>query len=118
MCAQHVLWVCRDPERTYGKEISSIVLGLPPANRTVHNTGVSGRPEMPPLVINAYHKFKAEAVFIVSNPGTSSSLFTLHAYTALHLTCCFVLRCVAVTHQVVHMCRVEGIHAYGAVWDS
>ncbi|GAB0492002.1 hypothetical protein MMPV_003260 [Pyropia vietnamensis] len=88
--AVRVVWVCRNPEDAFGPEIPAIV-----ANGTgsvVHDTATGGRVDMTELVLRVAHNAGAEAVFVVSGEG--------------------------VTRAVVGGCLVQGMPAFGAIWDS
>lgn len=87
--AVRVVWVCRDPEAAFGPEIPGIVAGG--VGSVVHDTR-KGRVDMAELVLRVAHNADAEAVFVVSGEG--------------------------VTRAVVGGCLVQGVPAFGAIWDS
>ncbi|OWY63733.1 hypothetical protein B7486_51380 [cyanobacterium TDX16] len=85
-----IVWIANEHERTYGKEIWSLLDSHPRCN--IFDTGVHGRPNVEQLAIEAVRDFRAQAVFCVSNK--------------------------AVTEKVVKTCLGKGIPTYGATWDS
>lgn len=88
--AVRVVWVCRNPEDAFGPEIPAIVASG--AGSVVHDTATGGRVDMTELVLRVAHDAGAEAVFVVSGEG--------------------------VTRAVVGGCLVQGVPAFGAIWDS
>lgn len=88
--AVRVVWVCRNPEAAFGPEIPAIVAAG--AGSVVHDTATGGRVDMTELVLRMAHQWDAEAVFVVSGEG--------------------------VTRAVVGGCLVQGVPAFGAIWDS
>ncbi|KAK1865875.1 hypothetical protein I4F81_008398 [Pyropia yezoensis] len=89
--AVRVVWVCRDPETAFGPEIPAIV--AEGVGSVVHDTATGGRVDMTELVLRVAHDAgDVEAVFVVS--GRS------------------------VTRAVVGGCLVQGVPAFGAIWDS
>jgi len=85
-----VVWVCRNAEAAFGPEIPAIVAATPGA--VVHDTATGGRVDMTELVLRVAHGCGAEAVFVVSSEG--------------------------ITRSVVGGCLVQGVPAFGAIWDS
>jgi len=85
-----VVWVCRHAEAAFGPEIPAIVAATPGA--VVHDTATGGRVDMTELVLRVVHGCGAEAVFVVSSEG--------------------------ITRSVVGGCLVQGVPAFGAIWDS
>ncbi|KAK7559266.1 hypothetical protein IWX49DRAFT_360058 [Phyllosticta citricarpa] len=86
-----ILWSTRNPEKTFGNEISSAVRQADP-KAVIIDTDVSGRQN---LVIQGYKLFKeaqAEAICVVSNPR--------------------------VTNEMVFEMESRGIPAFGPIWDS
>lgn len=88
--AVRVVWVCRDPEAAFGPEIPAIVAAG--VGSVVHDTATGGRVDMTELALRVAHDADAEAVFVVSGEG--------------------------VTRAVVGGCLVQGVPAFGAIWDS
>jgi hypothetical protein len=87
----HLLWVTRNPHRTYGTAlVDEILSALPDA--TIWNTDELGKPDMVKLAYTLYIACQAEAVICVANK--------------------------TVTWQVVHGLERIGIPAFGPIWDS
>jgi ferredoxin-NADP reductase len=86
-----LVWVTRNPERTYGPELLGEILAAQP-DATIWNTDVRGKPDVLRLAAGAYRESGAEAVICISNKK--------------------------LTRQVVHDLTRRGIPAYGPIWDS
>ncbi|KAF4119364.1 Acyl-CoA synthetase (AMP-forming)/AMP-acid ligase II [Geosmithia morbida] len=90
-CPTQLLWSTKDPERTFGKEImDTIHVNIPDA--VIHDTKVSGRPDLVRMGYNMAQNFGAEAVIIIANEK--------------------------ITKKVVYGLQTRGMPAYGAIWDS
>ncbi|KIK60962.1 hypothetical protein GYMLUDRAFT_43506 [Collybiopsis luxurians FD-317 M1] len=99
-CAPHVfakmtdiqlLWTAPSVRETFGdKLVDSIMEASPSA--VIYDTRKNGKPDMVKLVARLVKEFKAEAVFIISNPP--------------------------LTHKVVYGMMSRGVPAFGAIWDS
>ena len=61
-------------------------------NAVIHDTEISGRPDLATMGYNAAACFRAEAVIIIANEK--------------------------VTKKVVYGVESRGVAAYGAIWDS
>ena len=90
-CPTQLIWSTRDPEATFGTDIIRTVRrGIPGA--VIHDTRVSGRPDLVRMGFNMARSFGAEAVIIIANEK--------------------------ITKKVVYGLRTRGMSAYGAIWDS
>lgn len=87
----HLVWTTRSPRQTYGDALVDEILQAEP-DAQVWNTDELGKPDMVKLSYQAYKRFGAEAVIIISNQK--------------------------LTRQVVYGLESRGIPAYGAIWDS
>lgn len=86
-----LVWVTRNPRRTYGDAFVAEVLAAQP-DATIWNTDELGKPDVLALAHRAYVETGAEAVICISNK--------------------------AVTWHVVHGLEQRGIPAFGPIWDS
>lgn len=86
----YILWIGNKHQLTYGKKMWSLISSH--RRLKIYDTGELGRPNVGDLAIQLARKFRAQAVFCVSNK--------------------------AVTKTVVSACLAKGIPAYGASWDS
>lgn len=87
----HLVWVTRDPRRTYGDELVDEVLAVLP-DATIWDTDEQGRPDMLRLAYAEFVASRSDAAICVSNRK--------------------------VTLQVVHGLECRGIPAFGPIWDS
>ncbi|XP_073006557.1 adenylate-forming reductase 03009 [Typha latifolia] len=93
-CAAEVclIWVTKGVEENFGKEIKEMMSGHPRERVIVHDTAVSGRPNVANMTVEAAKRWKAEVVVVTSNPQGS--------------------------RDVVTACKKAGIAAFGPIWDS
>ncbi|KAJ1300378.1 hypothetical protein OPQ81_005197 [Rhizoctonia solani] len=88
-----LIWIAKNHRKTYGETVWNTVTSNLPANQVIlHDTGVSGRPDIGSLIEKAAKAHDAEAVFVVSND----------AYTNL----------------CANICWRKGLRCYGATRDS
>lgn len=88
-----LIWIAKNHRHTYGETVWNAVTSNLPANQVIlHDTGVSGRPDIGTLIEKAAKAHGAEAVFVVSND----------AYTNL----------------CAKICWRKGLRCYGATRDS
>ncbi|XP_058103604.1 adenylate-forming reductase 03009-like [Magnolia sinica] len=73
-------------------EIKEMVSGFPKEKVIIHDTAVSGRPNVAEMSIDAAKRWRAEVVIVTSNPQGS--------------------------RDVVNACKGAGIAAFGPIWDS
>ncbi|CAE7200245.1 unnamed protein product [Rhizoctonia solani] len=88
-----LIWIAKNHRETYGETVWNTVTSNLPANQVLlHDTGLSGRPDIGTLIERAAKAHGAEAVFVVSND----------AYTNL----------------CANICWRKGLRCYGATRDS
>ncbi|KAF8031051.1 hypothetical protein BT93_D0285 [Corymbia citriodora subsp. variegata] len=87
-----LLWVAKNVEQNFGKEIKEMVSRHPRDKVIVHDTAVLGRPNVAELSVDTAKKWGAEVVIVTSNPEGSK--------------------------DVVNACKSKGIAAFGPIWDS
>ena len=86
-----LVWVTREPRRTYGDGLVDEVLAAQP-DALIWNTDERGKPDVLALTHEIFVSCGAEAVICIANR--------------------------AVTWQVVHGLESRGIPAFGPIWDS
>ncbi|KAF4769615.1 hypothetical protein N7455_006649 [Penicillium solitum] len=86
-----VLWQTRNPHRTYGPDVLSLVHQLDPTPLLI-DTNTSGRVDMVPIIQELVREIDAEAVCVISNPR--------------------------LTKQVVFELKESGVLAFGPIFDS
>lgn len=86
-----VLWQTRNPHRTYGPGVLSLVHQLDPTPLLI-DTNTSGRVDMVPIIQELVREIDAEAVCVISNPR--------------------------LTKQVVFELKESGVLAFGPIFDS
>lgn len=89
--AARLVWVTRNPERTYGRELLDEIRSAQP-DAVIWDTDALGKPDLAALVEVEHRQSGAEAVIVISNRAT--------------------------TLQTVAALRSHGIEAYGPIWDS
>lgn len=87
-----LLWVAKGIEQNFGTEIKEAVSGFPKDQVIVHDTAISGRPNVSQMSIDAAKRWGAQVVIVTSNPEGS--------------------------RDVVDACKAVGISAFGPIWDS
>ncbi|KAF9589550.1 hypothetical protein IFM89_025583 [Coptis chinensis] len=87
-----LLWIAKGIEQNFGKEIKEAVSGFPSDKVIVHDTAISGRPNVSQMSIAAAKRWGAQVVIVTSNPEGS--------------------------RDVVNACKGAGIAAFGPIWDS
>ncbi|RGP74532.1 hypothetical protein FSPOR_1109 [Fusarium sporotrichioides] len=86
-----LFWSTRDPFKTYGPNIASIIEEMGD-DAHIHNTSTMGRPNTLPTVLDLYKKTESEAVVVISNPK--------------------------LTIDLVLDLQALGVPAFGPIWDS
>lgn len=86
-----LLWVTKNPRKTYGDALVDEILNVQP-NAIIWDTDEKGKPDMLSLSYSAYKAFDAESVICISNKK--------------------------LTWEIVYGFESRGIPAYGAIWDS
>lgn len=86
-----LFWSTRDPFKTYGTDIASIIESMGD-DAHIHNTSTMGRPNTLPTVLDLYKKTESEAVVVISNPK--------------------------LTIDLVLDLQALGVPAFGPIWDS
>ncbi|CAE6450915.1 unnamed protein product [Rhizoctonia solani] len=70
-----LVWIAKNHRKTYGEAVWNTVTSNLPANQVIlHDTGVSGRPDIGSLLEKAAKSHDAEAVFVVSNDAYTNLL--------------------------------------------
>ncbi|KAI4333880.1 hypothetical protein L6164_018635 [Bauhinia variegata] len=87
-----LVWVAKDIELNYGKGIKEMVSGYPKEKVIVHDTAISGRPNVADMTVDAATKWNAQVVIVTSNPQGS--------------------------RDVIRACNKANIPAFGPIWDS
>ncbi|KAK1472425.1 AMP-binding enzyme [Colletotrichum cuscutae] len=90
-CATQLIWSTPKPEQTFGKPLLDAIKKKIP-NAVIHDTKISGRPDLVKMGYNLVQSFNAEAVIIIANEK--------------------------ITKKVVYGLETRGVPAYGAIWDS
>ncbi|GGL96443.1 hypothetical protein [Nakamurella endophytica] len=86
-----LVWVTRNPERTYGRELVGEIFAAQP-DAVLWDTDAQGKPDLADLAYRTAMAAGAEAVIVISNKRTT-------------------LRVVSQLHQ-------RGVAAFGPIWDS
>lgn len=86
-----LLWVTKNPRKTYGDELVDEILKVQP-NAIIWDTDEKGKPDMLQLAYQIYQSFPAEAVICISNKK--------------------------LTWEIVYGFESRGTPAFGAIWDS
>lgn len=86
-----LVWVTRNPRKTYGDALVDELLKVQP-DALIWNSDEKGKPDMVKLAYQATKEFNAEAVICIANQK--------------------------LTWKVVYGMESRGIPAYGAIWDS
>ncbi|KAM0939488.1 putative ferredoxin-NADP reductase (FNR), nucleotide-binding domain-containing protein [Dioscorea sansibarensis] len=87
-----MVWVTKGVEENFGQEIKEMMSGYPKEKVIIHDTMISGRPNIAKISIEAAKNWKAEVVVVTSNPQG--------------------------TKDVVKACKAAGFAAFGPIWDS
>ncbi|WCJ27168.1 Adenylate-forming reductase 03009 [Euphorbia peplus] len=87
-----VLWVTKGIEENFGNEIKEMMSGHPKDKVIVHDTAISGRPNVSEMSVETAKKWGAQVVFVTSNPEGS--------------------------RDIVNACNAAGIPGFGPIWDS
>ncbi|KAF8409013.1 hypothetical protein HHK36_005084 [Tetracentron sinense] len=87
-----LVWVAKGVEQNFGKEIKEMASGFPKEKVIVHDTAISGRPNVVEMSVDAAKRWNAQVVIVTSNPEGS--------------------------RDVVNKCKAAGIAAFGPIWDS
>ncbi|KAI9086728.1 hypothetical protein K1719_031322 [Acacia pycnantha] len=87
-----LVWVAKDIQMNFGKEIVEFVGRYSKEKMIVHDTAISGRPNVGEMSVEAAIRWEAEVVIVTSNPEGS--------------------------RDVVRACKKARIPAFGPTWDS
>lgn len=87
-----LVWVAKNIEQNFGKEIKAMVSGYSKDKVIVHDTALLGRPNVSEMSVDAANRWGAQVVIVTSNPEGS--------------------------RDVVNACKDAGIPAFGPIWDS
>ena len=88
----YLIWVAKDIELNFGKEIREFVSKYPKEKVLVHDTAVSGRPNVAEMSVESAIRWNAEVIIVTSNPEGS--------------------------RDVLRACKRAKIPAFGPIWDS
>jgi hypothetical protein len=88
----YLIWVAKDIEMNFGNEIKELVGKYSKEKVIIHDTAVSGRPNVAEISVNAAINWNVEVVIVTSNPEGS--------------------------RDVVRACNKAKIPAFGPIWDS
>jgi len=88
----YLIWVAKDIEMNFGNEMKEMVEKYSKDKIIVHDTAVSGRPNVAEMSVNAAINWNVEVVIVTSNPEGS--------------------------RDVVRACNKAKIPAFGPIWDS
>jgi hypothetical protein len=88
--SHQLIWIGRSFREYFGNDLCDLVFRWP--DLVLVDTTNGGRPDMTALAVDSYRSFRADAVFVGSNPEG--------------------------TRQIVSGCRALGIPAFGPSWDS
>ena len=93
-CASEVclVWITKSVDQNFGSEMTEMLRSPPAGKVIVHDTAISGRPDVAQLAVDTAMAWKAEVVVVTSNPQGS--------------------------RDVVNACNAHGIAAFGPIWDS
>ncbi|KAL5151742.1 Adenylate-forming reductase 06235 [Glycine soja] len=87
-----LIWVAKDIELNFGREIIELMNKYSKEKVIVHDTAISGRPNVAEMSVNAAIKWNVEVVIVTSNPEGS--------------------------RDVLRACKRANIPAFGPIWDS
>ncbi|KAF8364817.1 hypothetical protein HHK36_033208 [Tetracentron sinense] len=87
-----LVWVAKGIEQNFGKGIKEMMSGFPKDKVIIHDTAISGRPNVAEMSVTAAMNWRAQVVIVTSNPEGS--------------------------RDVVSACKAAGIPAFGPIWDS
>ncbi|KAK7324690.1 hypothetical protein VNO77_28445 [Canavalia gladiata] len=87
-----LIWVAKDIELNFGKEIRDLVNKHSKEKVIVHDTAISGRPNVAEMSVTAAIRWNVEVVIVTSNPEGS--------------------------RDVLRACKRVNIPAFGPIWDS
>lgn len=97
-CMQHdswfLIWIGPNLEKTYGKEIMSLICErIPERRRIIWDTrGPLGRPDIFKLLQQTHRRWQAEVSMFIGSP--------------------------ALNQEVLRGCRAIGLPAFGSIWDA
>ncbi|MET1006117.1 MAG: hypothetical protein ABWX96_11235, partial [Propionibacteriaceae bacterium] len=86
-----LVWVTRNPERTYGRELLDEIRTAQP-DAVIWDTDTLGKPDLATLAQVEQQRSGAEAVIVISNRAT--------------------------TQRTLATLRADGVTAFGPIWDS
>ncbi|KAL2331640.1 hypothetical protein Fmac_019221 [Flemingia macrophylla] len=87
-----LIWVAKDIELNFGREMRQLVNKYPKEKVIVHDTAICGRPNVAEMSVNAAIRWNVEVVIVTSNPEGS--------------------------RDVLRACKRANIPAFGPIWDS
>lgn len=87
-----LIWVAKDIELNFGKEIREMLSKYSKEKVIIHDTAICGRPNVAEMTVEGANKWNAEVVIVTSNPEGS--------------------------RDVVTACKRANVPAFGPIWDS
>ena len=87
----YLIWATKNPVKTYGQPLVDEILRAVP-DAVIWDTDTLGKPNLPAMAIEAVARFRAEAVIVIANRK--------------------------LTENVIQAAELNGIPAYGAIFDS
>ncbi|KAK7401930.1 hypothetical protein VNO78_13800 [Psophocarpus tetragonolobus] len=88
----YLIWVAKDIELNFGREIRELVNKYSKEKVIAHDTSISGRPNVAEMSVNAAIRWNVEVVIVTSNPEGS--------------------------RDILRACNRANIAAFGPIWDS
>ncbi|OIW20795.1 hypothetical protein TanjilG_23175 [Lupinus angustifolius] len=87
-----LIWVAKDIELNFGKEMKEMLSKYSKEKVVVHDTAICGRPNVAEMSVEGAIRWNAEVVIVTSNPEGS--------------------------RNVLRACKRANIPAFGPIWDS
>eukprot|EP01018_Ginkgo_biloba_P000866 Gb_06902 [translate_table: standard] len=67
----YVIWVAKGIQQNFGDDFVRKIKSYPPEKMIIHDTAVSGRPNVPEMTVKAVNNWGAQVVIFTSNPSGS-----------------------------------------------
>ncbi|KAH9310119.1 hypothetical protein KI387_038030, partial [Taxus chinensis] len=65
----HFIWVAKSIRKNFGDDIVGKIESYPSEKKIIHDTAISGRPNVAELTVRAVKNWSAEVVIVTSNPS-------------------------------------------------